>query len=269
MRLICCGCRGPLGRRAFTNYGIKRTAKAAGRLFRLGGLLAVLLVMGLGFVPGVQARQSADPADSTNSAAGGSFKERVAAIRAEKTNATQRVLEIVNRPVKAYVRSGNIDVSTFKPGWFHPGAIKPDFNTVDVRQTQELPYAQSKFVTSDLNPGIVFLGQDLEFNSMTKYFYTNRSLPKRKLTEAEMLEINRLYRIIGKCETEIEQLATQPAEGAQAAKSQGETEEIVPGQSFEAIRKIPLQTRKLYGGIGIGALLVIVIALRVFRKRSG
>ena len=32
---------------------------------------------------------------------------------------------------------------------------------------------------------------------MTKYFYTDRSVPKKKLTEEEMLEINRLYRIIG------------------------------------------------------------------------
>ena len=44
------------------------------------------------------------------------------------------------------------------------------------------------------------MGHDLEFNPMTKYFYTDRSLPKKKLTEAEMLEINRLYRIIGRDE---------------------------------------------------------------------
>jgi hypothetical protein len=28
----------------------------------------------------------------------------------------------------------------------------------------------------------------------------DRSVPKKKLTQAEMVEINRLYRIIGKCE---------------------------------------------------------------------
>ena len=34
---------------------------------------------------------------------------------------------------------------------------------------------------------------------MTKIFYQDRSLPKKRLTEEEMLEINRLYRIIGRC----------------------------------------------------------------------
>jgi hypothetical protein len=38
---------------------------------------------------------------------------------------------------------------------------------------------------------------------MTKYFYTNRTFPKKKLTEAEMVEINRLYRIIGKSEQQL------------------------------------------------------------------
>jgi len=59
-------------------------------------------------------------------------------------------------------------------------------------------------VTSDVNPGVVFVGPELEFNSMTKYFYVDRSLPKKKLTEAEMLEINRLYRIIGTCEEKLQ-----------------------------------------------------------------
>ena len=47
----------------------------------------------------------------------------------------------------------------------------------------------------------MFRGSDLEFNPMTKYFYTDRSLPKKKLQEYEMLEINRFYRIIGQFES--------------------------------------------------------------------
>jgi hypothetical protein len=43
----------------------------------------------------------------------------------------------------------------------------------------------------------------LEFNAQTKYFYTDRSLPKKKLTEAEMEEINQLYRIIGHCNDQL------------------------------------------------------------------
>jgi hypothetical protein len=57
-----------------------------------------------------------------------------------------------------------------------------------------------------LNPGVVFLGQEVEFNAATKYFYTDRTLPKKKLSEEEMFEINRLYRIIGRCEQQIAEL---------------------------------------------------------------
>jgi hypothetical protein len=46
----------------------------------------------------------------------------------------------------------------------------------------------------------MFLGKELEFNAMTKYFYVDRSLPKKRLSEAEMIEINSLYRIIGEDE---------------------------------------------------------------------
>jgi len=53
---------------------------------------------------------------------------------------------------------------------------------------------------------VVFISHDLEFNPMTKYFYTDRTVPKKRLTEDEMLEINRLYRIIGKCEQQLDDL---------------------------------------------------------------
>jgi hypothetical protein len=52
----------------------------------------------------------------------------------------------------------------------------------------------------------MWAAKDLEFNSMTKYFYLDRTLPKKKLTEAEMLEINKLYRVIGQCVVELNML---------------------------------------------------------------
>ena len=103
-------------------------------------------------------------------------------------------------------RTPDMQVWIFHPGWFHPGAEKPDFNTVDIRATQMDDYDQHDYVTSDLNPGVAFIGKELEFNPMTKYFYTDRSLPKKKLTEEEMLEINQLYRIIGKCEQQLDEI---------------------------------------------------------------
>lgn len=243
--------------------------EAGWSLFKPGFLLAVLALPLLVFAPALRAAPDAVSGEVTNAAGGGTKEVRLAALEQERTNAINGVLKIVNQPVRAYVRTGNISVTTYRPGWFHEGATRPDFNTVDVRQSQELIYAKDKFVTSDLNPGIVFLGQDLEFNAMTKYFYTNRTLPKKKLMEAEMLEINRLYRIIGRCEADISKLKMPPEmESAQSANPDATTEEVVPGQSFESIRQIPKQTRVLYGSIAIGTLVLLVIVLRLLRKKS-
>jgi hypothetical protein len=127
-------------------------------------------------------------------------------LESEKQTAIQEVQRIVNQPVTQLARIDEMRVDTYRPGWFHEGAAKPDFNTVDVRLTQDTSYGRNQYVTSDLNPGVVFLGQEVEFNSMTKYFYVDRSLPKKKLTGEEMVEINRLYRIIGRCEQQLAEL---------------------------------------------------------------
>lgn len=136
----------------------------------------------------------------------GTRAEKMAAVRKTLDDAVVRVQQIVNQPVRQLPNMGDMQVAVYSPGWFHDGAIKPDFNTVDVRTTQEASYDSHEYVTSDLNPGVAFVGRELEFNPMTKYFYTDRSVPKKKLTEAEMLEINRLYRIIGQCEQQLGQL---------------------------------------------------------------
>jgi hypothetical protein len=128
---------------------------------------------------------------------------RRAAIQSEWQTAVKEVQRIVNQPVRKIARTQEMQVITYKPGWFHDGAMKPDFTNVDVRKTRETPYDSHQYVTSDLNPGFVFVGPELEFNSMTKAFFLDPTLPKKKLTEAEMLEINRLYRIIGRCEQQL------------------------------------------------------------------
>jgi len=124
--------------------------------------------------------------------------------KAVMDDATARVQAIVNQPVRQLARTPEMPVSVSSPGWFHAGAMKPDFATVDVRTTQDKQYEQRPYVTSDLNPDVVFVGSEIEFNPMTKFFYIDRSLPKKRLTEAEMVEINRLYRIIGACEEKLQ-----------------------------------------------------------------
>jgi len=129
--------------------------------------------------------------------------------KAVMDDAIARVKAIVNQPVRAMPRTPDMEVSISSPGWFHAGAMKPDFNTIDIRTTRETKFDQKPYITSDLNPGVVFVGPETEFNSMTKFFYVDRSLPKKKLTEAEMVEINSLYRVIGKCEDKLKPASAQ------------------------------------------------------------
>jgi hypothetical protein len=269
MNLESFGARVKTGQWNFANQESPGPARAARRRRALGGRLAILLFIGVEIGPGLLAQPAAAPADvvsGTNAAT--SPEAQLAALLLERTNAWQRVLQIVNRPVTAYVETPELEASVYSPGWFHPGAIKPNFNTVDVRQSQELAYAKSQYVTSDLNPGVVFRGQDLEFNSMTKYFYLNRSLPKRRLTEAEMVGINQLYRIIGHCEHEISQLQAPP----DAANDQVATEatDTTPAEAgfLARIQRIPQSTRLLYGGIAIGGLLLIMGVARLLKNQA-
>lgn len=244
---------------------LSRPAPVARRQTSTKSLLAWLFLLAICFGP----RPALLAQDSATNSATGAPAEQLAALRLDLTNAWQQVIQIVNQPVRAYARAADTQAAVYSPGWFHPGASTPDFNTVDVRKSQELIYAKNAYVTSDLNPGVVFLGQDLEFNSMTKLFYVDRSLPKHKLSEAEMLEINRLYRIIGHCRGEIARLET-PGETEAAAPGQtgADTEPAAPSGLVGRIQSIPREKRALYGGIAIGALLVIVIAGRVLKRRA-
>ncbi len=140
-----------------------------------------------------------------------STQQQIAPLQAQINNAVARVQQIVNQPVRRLQLTRAMRYSNYREGWFHPGANTPDFNHIDIRTTQEKPYDNQQYVTSPLNPGIVFYGPDLEFNANTKYFVTDRNTPKKKLTDGEMVEINSLYRIIGKCQDEIARLSKPPA----------------------------------------------------------
>jgi len=100
-------------------------------------------------------------------------------VQAVVDEAIRRVKIIVNQPVRKLARVPGMQVQVFGPGgWYHQGAGKPDFNQVDVRTTQQI-HSEHPYVTSDQNPGLVFPGPETEFNLMTKYFYGDRSLPKK------------------------------------------------------------------------------------------
>ncbi len=136
---------------------------------------------------------------------------QIDALNLEMTNAMDQVRTIVNQPVIRIARVPGMLVGKGKD-WFDVAVVKPDFDHIDVRLSQVFPYTNYDYVTSDLNPGVVFLARDLEFNHYLKYFYTDYSLPKKRLTEPEMLQINRLYRIIGHCQQQLEVLQEPDSE---------------------------------------------------------
>lgn len=128
--------------------------------------------------------------------------ERLAASQREMSDAVEKVQSIINQPAAMMARTPEMRVWEYE-FWFRPGSEKPDFNKIDVRNTQETQYENEDYVCLKTRPDRVWVGHDLEFNPMTKFFYLDRSIPKKKLTPEEMVEVNRLYRIIGRCEKEL------------------------------------------------------------------
>jgi hypothetical protein len=136
--------------------------------------------------------------------------QQAAAINAELKKAVDRVVEIVNQPVPSVPLTPQLRAAVWSDGWFHPGAVKPDFKATDIRRTQHTEeYSAFAYITSNLNPGVAFPGNQVEFNTMTKFFYKDYNLPKKRLSQEEMAEINRLYRVIGKCADDMAALNKQ------------------------------------------------------------
>jgi len=132
-------------------------------------------------------------------------EDQIAALKKEKNEALFRIQDIVNQPVTHLKRTPDMVVQRFAD-WGKHDVVTPDFDTVDIRTTQQAMFDGYQYVTCDLNPGEVFIGKELEFNEMTKYFYNDFTVPKKKLTESEMVEINQLCRVIGRCNRELDEL---------------------------------------------------------------
>ena len=92
---------------------------------------------------------------------------------------------------------------------------------------------------------------------------TNADAQLSKL-EAEMEEINRLYRIIGKCEGEINRIKNPvSADSATAAESEKD-DSAVPGSAAPA--STTTRSRLLNPGIGIPLLGVCLLILGFIRR---
>jgi hypothetical protein len=128
---------------------------------------------------------------------------QIYALADQVNTAVKSILTIANAPVTHVPRQAGMKIQSFGPQWFQPGSARPDFNNPDIAKTQQLPYAKYSYVSSELNPNEAFVGSELEYNPMIKFFYIDRTTPKKKLSQAEMAEMNRLYRVIGQCEPKL------------------------------------------------------------------
>lgn len=151
----------------------------------------------------VAAEAKPTPTGSSEPAKPLSHDAQVSVLKAQLDDAVARVKRIVNQEVTPIPRDPKLALKTW---YFHDGATRPEFNNVDIRATQEKHYEEEGYICWAEKPDVMWDGRELEFNAMTKYFYVDRTLPKKRLTEAEMLEINRLYRVIGSTEQKLAQL---------------------------------------------------------------
>ena len=139
---------------------------------------------------------------------------RGTAARAERDAALGRVRAIVNQTPPT-VPKPPAGAEVYHYG-YHPGALTPDYAHADLLSTREV--YRGDFIYMDTAPGIYYRAGDCEFNPQTKFFLTNRDVPTKKLTDAEIAEVVRLYRTIA---TDEELMSTLPqrlhdAQGASA-----------------------------------------------------
>jgi hypothetical protein len=65
------------------------------------------------------------------------------------------------------------------------GANKPNYKRVDIRKTQDISYGKHEYVTSDLNPGIVFHGPKSNSILDRILLSADLSVPKNAFTKTK------------------------------------------------------------------------------------
>ncbi len=126
--------------------------------------------------------------------------------RADFDKTTRQVQGIVNQTPPVVVKPpGATEVYGYG---YHPGANRPDYNANNLQSTREL--WKGEYVYINEVPGVYYRSADCEFNPQTKYFFTSRNVPKKRLSDAEYQELTRLYHLLGQQEKAIAD-ATPPA----------------------------------------------------------
>lgn len=150
----------------------------------------------------------------------------IASIRLKRARTEDRVRALVNQPPPSLPRTVRMRVQTNAGAWYPETATAPDYANVDVRATQQKNYDGKGYLATAAAPGVVYLGDELEFNPLLNYYYVDRTLPKKKLTSAEMEQINALFREIAECDQQLK--SPRPSSDAKTATPAASTTEAPP-----------------------------------------
>ncbi len=123
---------------------------------------------------------------------------------------TKEIQNIVNQlPMR--IEASGVSKGAFL--WVAPEMPgKPDLGRItleDFRRNQELKYSR-RLVRREVDPVEYYQGDDTEINLNTIFFYTDRSRPKKKLSDSEYLQLVTLYHRLA----ELEDGARTAARGA-------------------------------------------------------
>ena len=133
--------------------------------------------------------------------------------RVEFDKTTRQVQGIVNQVPQIVTPPAGAQTSHYG---YHPGAEKPDYNSENLLATREL--WNGEYINMDEAPGVFYRAADCEFNPQTKYFYTSRKVPKKRLSDTEYKELTRLYHLLGQQEKAIAEVPA-PTKDAERVSS--------------------------------------------------
>ncbi len=150
----------------------------------------------------------------------------IASIRLRRARTEERIRSLVNQPPPSLPRTVRMRVQSTSGAWYPETSAAPDYAQVDVRATQQNNYDGKGYLATATDPGVVYLGDELEFNPVLNYYYVDRTLPKKKLTPAEMEQINALFREIAELDQQLK--SPRPSSNAPASTSPASTAEAPP-----------------------------------------
>ncbi|MBE7210460.1 MAG: hypothetical protein INR65_05530, partial [Gluconacetobacter diazotrophicus] len=130
------------------------------------------------------------------------------AARAEFDKTTHQVQAIVNQvPPMVPKPPAGAEVYGYD---YHPGANPPDYDATNLVGTRELWKGEYVYIQSV--PNVYYRAADCEFNPQTKFFFTSRTVPKKKLTDTEYAELTRLYHLLGQQQKAIDNVPSPAAD---------------------------------------------------------